>query len=201
MTKDGELVIIHDEVLNRTTNGKGFVKDHTLQELKALNANDGKDGFYEIPTLHELLTLLKNYPNIRINLELKTSIFEYVGIERIVYEEIKKSNIQNPIIISSFNHISLQKFKELDSTIKFGVLTADRLINAEEYVKNNDFQCFHPMYVYCTKENVEKAHKYGLEVNAWTVDLKPAYDVLKHIGVDGIFTNCCDRFTRKIEGN
>ncbi len=60
MSKDGELMIFHDEYLERTTNGKGFLKDFTKAELKKLNANNHKEGFYEIPTLDELLTLVKD---------------------------------------------------------------------------------------------------------------------------------------------
>ena len=198
LSKDGKLVIIHDELLNRTTNGKGFVKDFTLEELKKLNANNGKDGTYEIPTLEELLNLLKDY-DITINLELKTSVFEYPGIEKKVYEEIKKFHLEKRVIISSFNHYSLLRFKEIDPTIKLGVLTADRLIDAEEYVKKHGFDCFHPMFMYCNKTNVRKAHELGLEVNVWTVDLKVAYDLLKEANVDTIMTNCCNLFTKKKE--
>ena len=199
LTKDGELVIIHDETLDRTTNGPGFVKDYPLKELKELNANNKMVGVYRIPTLDELLNLLKDY-DITINLELKTSVFEYPGIEQKVYDAIKKYNLEKRIIISSFNHYTLLRFKEIDPTIRLGVLTADRLLDAEEYVKKNGFDCFHPMFMYCNKKNVEKAHSLGLEVNVWTVDLKIAYDYIKPTGVDTIMTNCCNLFTSKKKG-
>jgi len=196
LTKDGKLVVFHDEELDRVTNGKGFVKDFTLEELKKLNANNHYEGTYEVPTLGELLDLLKDY-DIVINLELKTSIFEYPGIEKLVYDEIVKYGVKEKVIISSFNHYSLLRFKEIDPSVKLGVLSGDRIIDAEDYVYKHGFKCYHPMFVTIDKEKVEYAHKLGLEVNVWTVDYPFVVDIMKDYGVDVVMTNCCDLFTNK----
>lgn len=81
LTKDGEIVIMHDEMLDRTTNGSGWLKDHTLEELKMLSVGVNVKGFFPrqtIPTLREYFTWLKTTKLIT-NIELKTSYFEYEG--------------------------------------------------------------------------------------------------------------------------
>ena len=194
LTKDGKMVIFHDETLERTTNGKGFLKDYTLEELKDLNANNHMEGVYKIPTLTELLDLLKDYPDLTINLELKTSVFEYPGIEEKVYDEVKKFGLQKQIIISSFNHYSLLRFQKIDPSIRLGVLTADRFIDILGYMKKYGFNCYHPFFPLAEKEYVEACHNENIEVNVWTVDQDYVYELLKQNGVDTIMTNCCDKF-------
>lgn len=196
MTKDGELVIFHDERIARTTNGHGFIKDYTLDELKKFNANNRMDYQVEIPTLEEFLSLVEN-SDITINLELKTSIFEYDGIEKKTLDLIRKHNMEERIIISSFNHQSLLRMKALAPEITCGVLTGDVLIDGEEYVKSHGFEAFHPMFVYCTKERVSLAHELGIAMNVWTVDWKEQFDMLKEMGVDVIMTNRCHEFCEK----
>lgn len=196
MTKDGELVIFHDERINRTTNGSGFIKDFTLEELKKFNANNKMDYNVEIPTLDEFLALVEG-SGLIINLELKTSIFEYEGIEEKTLELIKKHNLEDNIIVSSFNHQSLLRMKKLAPNIKCGVLTGDVLIDGEKYCKDHGFEAFHPMFVYCTKERVELAHELGIAMNVWTVDWEEQFEMLKDIGVDVIMTNRCHEFCEK----
>ena len=196
LTKDNEPVIIHDEMLYRTSGFHGFVKDYTLEELKKLNFNNKFEGVYRIPTLDEFLELFEG-KDLIINLELKTSIFEYPSIEKIVYEKIMKHNLKDKIIISSFNHESLLRFKEIDKDIKTAVLTADRIVNVEEYVKSLGCSCYHPLFATCKKERIDKAHSLGLEVNVWTIDDEVYFNMVKAIGVDTVMTNCCNKFCSK----
>ena len=102
LSGDRQLVIIHDETVDRTTNGKGFVKDMTVEQLKALDASAGFMGVYgktEIPTLREYMELVKDLPLVT-NIELKTNIYEYEGLEEMVYEMIKEYSLQDRVIIS-----------------------------------------------------------------------------------------------------
>ena len=98
LSRDGELVVIHDETLDRTTDGAGWVKDRTLAELRALRADNGLPGFAEarIPTLREVLDLLRP-TDLLLNIELKTSLVWYEGIEAktlaLVAESIPPSTI------------------------------------------------------------------------------------------------------------
>jgi len=198
LSKDGVPVIIHDEFLDRTTNAKGFVKDRTLAELKELNAGVLFGMDCKIPTLEELFIALKGR-DLVINLELKTSIFEYQGIEEKTLELIKKYGREKDVIISSFNHETLVRFKKLNSGIKLGALLESHLIDAEEYVKKNGFDAIHPLFTICTKEKVQKAHDLGLKVNAWTCDWEEYMRIFESTGIDVMMTNCCDKFCKKYE--
>ena len=80
MTKDGVLVLIHDEKINRTSTGKGYVKDYTFKQLREFNFHNQSQGFYMIPSLQELLTFIKGKDFI-VNLEIKTDVIEYPDIE------------------------------------------------------------------------------------------------------------------------
>ena len=106
LSKDGELVIIHDEKVDRTCNGTGKVKDMTLADLKELDASAGFAGQFgvnRIPTLREYMDLVKDLPLIT-NIELKTNIFEYEGLIEKVYDMIREYHYEDRVIISSFNH-------------------------------------------------------------------------------------------------
>ncbi len=168
LTKDGELVIIHDETLDRTTDGGGLVKDKTLHELKKLNASKGSltSEVQTIPTLREYFDFARN-KDIITNIELKTSIITYEGIEKKVYDLIKEYDMKDKIIISSFNHNSLIRMKEIDREIKCGVLESSRLYKPWEYVKNLGMEYFHPLNFTINKEIAEKFSENNIGLNIW----------------------------------
>jgi len=198
LSKDGEMMIFHDEILERTTGCKGFLKDLTFTELRKLNANNGYEGNYPIPTLDEFLDVFKDYPNVIVNLELKTSVFEYLGIEEKVYECIKCHNMIDQIIISSFNHETLVRMKEIDPNVKTGVLTGDRIFNAEEYCKSLKADFYQPFFAVIKPERVKLAHDLGIGVNVWTVDEPMYVEMMRQCDVDVVMTNCCDKFCKKV---
>lgn len=109
LTKDGVLVVMHDELVDRTTNGKGYIKDKTYEELAQLDASYifKEYGPQKVPTLREYLELVKD-TDIITNIELKTGVFEYTGIEQKVYDRTENSIWWNAllflpsIIIQSF---------------------------------------------------------------------------------------------------
>ena len=109
LTKDGEIVIMHDEMLDRTTNGSGWLKAHTLEELKMLSVGVNVKGFFPrqtIPALREYFTWLKTTKLIT-NIELKTSYFEYEGIEEKLIAMVKEFGLEDQIWYSSFNHYTV----------------------------------------------------------------------------------------------
>ena len=114
LTKDGELVVIHDEKVDRTTNGTGLVKDYTLAELRGLCADNGMEGFSEarIPTLREVLALVRP-GNMKVNIEIKTGILWYDGIEEKALRLVQDMGMQDRVIWSSFNHYSIEKVRQL----------------------------------------------------------------------------------------
>ena len=185
-SRDGELVVIHDETLDRTTTGSGRVRDHSLAELKTFDASfkfTGQYGFNPIPTLDEVLGYVKNY-DIITNIELKTGVFEYEGIEAAVLECIRKHDVSDKVIISSFNHYSVMRMKALAPELKSGLLTDCWLINAGKYVHSLGIPCYHPCFTNLVPSVVEELKQYGLEINTWTVNSAEDYKRLSDLGVD-----------------
>ena len=131
LTKDGEIVVIHDERVDRTTDGIGFVRNYTLKELKTLHIHTGKEEPEHIPTMKEVLDLLgpslKRYINdensgIMLNIELKTGIYPYPGIEQKISDLVHKYGVEDAIIYSSFYAESLVRMRSIDPDVTMGVL-------------------------------------------------------------------------------
>ncbi len=199
LTKDGEVVIIHDETLDRTsTDGKGFVRDYTYEELKKFDVSFRFAGQCEpqhIPTLREYFELVKQY-DIITNIELKTGIFEYPGIEKKVWDLIQEFGLKDKIIISSFNHFSIRRMKELCPDLKCGLLTETWLLDAGRYTKNCGAECLHPIFYNMTEEVVAEVKSHGIEINTWTVNEEEDIRTMIRRGVDSIIGNFPDRVTR-----
>ncbi len=185
-SKDGKLVVIHDETLDRTTTGSGRVKDHSLAELKSLDASykfTGQYGFNPIPTLDEVLAFMAD-KDAETNIELKTGVYEYEGIEEAVLDCIRKHNVSEKVIISSFNHFSVLRMRDLAPDLKCGFLTDCWLIDAGKYVKNQGIPCYHPNFHNLTPEVTAEIKQYGLEINTWTVNTLEDFNYLENLGVD-----------------
>ena len=124
LTKDGQLVVIHDEKVDRTTEGIGFVKDYTLAELKRLHIYADVNNSQKIPTMEEVLDLVEPRckEGMKINIELKTNVYHYPGIEEKIVELIYRRGLQESIVYSSFYTLSLEKIRQLDSQAEIGIL-------------------------------------------------------------------------------
>ena len=124
LTKDGQLVVIHDEKVDRTTEGIGLVRDYTLTELKKLHIYADVNPSQEVPTMEEVLDLLEPRckEGMKINIELKTSVYPYPGIEEKIVELIHRRGLQESIVYSSFYTLSLEKIRLLDVQAEIGIL-------------------------------------------------------------------------------
>ena len=172
LSKDGELVVIHDETVDRTTNGTGLVRDMTLTELQALDASNGKEGYPDarIPTLAEVFRLVQGTDTI-VNVEIKTDEYFYPGIEGKALNLAREMGVMDQVIFSSFNHFSLLKLRELAAEAKLGMLFADVLVRPWDYAKALDVEYLHPMKMNIYTENFSKgAMDAGYGINLWTVD-------------------------------
>lgn len=123
LTRDGELVVIHDEKVDRTTEGMGFVRDYTLLEIKKLHIYAGSNPSQKIPTMTEVLDLLEPRlkTGLRLNIELKNSGYPYEGMEEKIVDMIHRRGIQN-VVYSSFYARSLTKIRRLDEKVELGIL-------------------------------------------------------------------------------
>ncbi|MGH1283854.1 glycerophosphodiester phosphodiesterase [Bacillus toyonensis] len=205
MTKDGHLVAMHDETVNRTTNGKGLVKEHTLEEMKQLNAgsffnekypNLAKKEFEnaKVPTLQEIIETFGHKANYYIETK---SPDEYPGMEEKLLEIIKYYQISDKVIIQSFSEESLQKIHSLHATIPLIQLLSYQKavqVNELELEKYKTYCIGLGMnYKYIDSAYVKKIKKHGLEVHPFTVDDEKDMKKLLSWGVDGMFTNYPDR--------
>ncbi|MDR2931023.1 MAG: glycerophosphodiester phosphodiesterase [Propionibacteriaceae bacterium] len=196
MTRDGEVVVIHDETLDRTTTGHGWVKDHTLDQLRGLNASMGDDAFPDerIPTLDDVFDLLAD-SSMMINIEIKDSLIAYPGLADKVLAMIDQRDWEYRIIVSSFNHMTLAYIRQVGSLMNTGVLFQDVLFEPWNYAHQVWATALHPnlAYVDAVPDLLHESRNSLLEVNVWTVDEVTDIDRMIERGVDGIITNYPDR--------
>ncbi len=200
LTKDNELVIIHDEDIKRTCDGEGLVKDMTLSQLKKFDASAtfrGVYGFCGIPTLREYFELVKD-TNIITNIELKTGVYEYPTIEERVVDMIREFGLEDNIILSSFNHFTIMRCKKIAPEIKRGFLSGDWIVDFGKYTSEKDVHCCHPWHITLSEENVEEMHNAGCEINTWTVNEYEDIVRLADMGVDSLIGNFPDRMIEKL---
>ncbi|MGV6978615.1 glycerophosphodiester phosphodiesterase [Bacillus toyonensis] len=205
MTKDGHLLAMHDETVNRTTNGKGLVKEHTLEEMKQLNVgsffnekypNLAKKEFEnaKVPKLKEIIEMFGHNANYYIETK---SPDEYPGMEEKLLEIIKYYQISDKVIIQSFSEESLQKIHSLHANIPLVQLLSYQKsvqLNELEIEKYKTYCIGLGMnYKYIDSAYVKKIKKHGLEVHSFTVDNEKDMKKLLSWGVDGMFTNYPDR--------
>ena len=204
LTSDGEMVVFHDENLRRVTHIDRNVRGCTLAEIKniAIPANDGK--YCSIPTLEEVLVMMKPYCESRgilINIELKTSVIRYDGIESKAYEIVRKYGMEQYIVWSSFLAESVDIMKKIDRDAKTAVLA----MSIEECIsmaRDTAADALHPYIgglVYTLPQDMQ-----GMPVRAWNGDepffndgrpLKEAHlEEYRYYGATDIFTNMPEKY-------
>lgn len=187
LSKEGELVVIHDETVDRTTDGTGFVRDLTLQQLKELDASNSMEGYKgcRIPTLKEVYTLIQDTHHV-VNVEIKTDECDYPGIEEKCIALAKEMGVEDRIIYSSFNHYTLLKMRQLKPDVKLGMLFGDIMVKPWEYAKQLNVDYLHPMKLNIyVPEFAKKATEAGYGINMWTVNDKEtiAYCLEQNVGI------------------
>jgi glycerophosphoryl diester phosphodiesterase len=197
-SKDGELVLIHDTTVDRTTDGTGKVGELTFEQLRSLDAGSWKGEQYEgepIPTFEEILDRYRG--KVGILIELKAPEL-YPGIEKQVAEALKERNLDKPqnekIIIQSFNFESMKATNELLPLVPIGVLTSNRAHTTPEALQEFSTYAdwFNPSYGIVTEELVNQVHSLGMKIGSWTVRSQEAADFLFEMKVDAIITDYPD---------
>ncbi len=193
LSEDGTVVVIHDDSVDRTTDGSGEVADLTLAELKALDAGSwfGPDHAGErIPTLQEAMDLAKN--RIRLDIELKGTSLTPTPLEGAVAELIETNQMEGQVVVSSFNPFALFYFRRANSKISTALLYHDELA---VYLRNRWFaplahpDGMRPGRLMVTEEHVRKLKDRGHRVVTWTVNDPDEMRRMLELGVDGIITD------------
>ncbi|MBJ8072094.1 glycerophosphodiester phosphodiesterase family protein [Bacillus cereus] len=205
MTKDGHLIAMHDETLNRTTNGAGLVKEHSLVDIKQLNAGSffnkkhpslAKKEFEDakVPTLEEIIETFGHNANYYIETK---SPDEYPRMEEKLLEIINHYQINDKVIIQSFSEESLRKIHNFNANIPLvQLLSYKKAVQlTESEIEKYKTYCIGlgMNYKYIDATYVKTIQKFGLEVHPFTVDNEKDMKKLISWGVDGMFTNYPDR--------
>ncbi len=203
MSKDGEVVVFHDDSLNRTTDGAGDIKSKTLAEIKNLDAGKWFDKRFtneKVPTLNEILAL--DFKNSNLIIEVKNVDNIYDGIESNIVQQVLASKFKNNIIYKSFSHEVLTRFHQLDElrdtlyvTIGpiFGIFVIDDWIRLGNLF---DFKFVKYVQVHrflINSKLVRKAHQKNIKIIAWDVHTPKDIQKMKDLGVDLIETDYPDR--------
>lgn len=197
LTKDKIPVVVHDEYIDRVSDGSGFVRDYTLEELKALNfaKNYPSFGRVEIPALQQVLHFFKDQ-RLEINLELKNSEIYYEGIEENVLELVRTMGMQDRILYSSFNHYSLLKLKKLDPAARIALLYRDILADMPAYAKRCGAEALHPSFscLQLSAGLAQECRREGIRLHVWTVNDKNQMRRAAELGADAVITNFPELF-------
>ncbi|WP_416828028.1 glycerophosphodiester phosphodiesterase [Ectobacillus polymachus] len=191
LSKDGEIVIIHDETLSRTTNGRGLVVEHTLEELKQLDAGSHFNAAFQgerIPTLREVLTWLGGN-KLLINIELKNDRIRYPELEQKVVDLVREFGLERRVIFSSFNHSSVAMLADLAPDIERAILYHHHLKDACGVARLHHASGLHPNFKLLTKEFVEEAKSQGFVLRPYTINEEKDIKRMISYGVDAIITD------------
>lgn len=191
-SKDGVLVVIHDDTVNRTTNGTGCVGDLTVAELQGLDAAVGTSlagTGVKIPTLTELLTAVDGELNIEIKLQdnAKCPVSDIPQMAADVVAAIQGDTKSRRLIVSSFNGEVLSEVKKLDATIPAGLLT----ISADDYDKATarGLDALNIQALGASAASIAVIHNKGLDANVWTVNDENMLRNMIDFGVDMVITD------------
>ena len=170
------------------------MQDYTLEELKQYKFNRTHPSWENatIPTLEEVLMLVKD-TEITVNIELKTGIIHYEGIEKDVLSLVKKMNMEDRVIFSSFNHSSLRKIRELDDDARIGILYADGITNLTEYAKALGAEAIHPEFGNLQyEEEIKECQDASIKINTWSINTEQNLVECVQRNVDAVITNYPD---------
>jgi glycerophosphoryl diester phosphodiesterase len=192
LSRDGELVVIHDETLERTTNGKGMVADHTLNELKKLDAGSSFGPQFAgeiIPTLKEVLELAKG--RALVNVEIKNPTHKRYSITELAEKtlaEVQKAGMIDKVIFSSFNPASLE-----------WILFHRPWNSLRDIPGSKEYSVLNLRNIHLTREKIAEIKKAGKKINVYTVNPEEEIRQFVEWGVDGIITNHPDRLLKILQ--
>jgi glycerophosphoryl diester phosphodiesterase len=197
LTRDGAVVVIHDDTVDRTTDGTGQVAELTLEEIKRLDASakfkGGTIRGERIPTLDEVFEVTAG--KCGLNIELKAG-----GLEHQVAQIMNARNAFRDSIVSSFDWEWLKKTQQIDQRIRIGLLTDDKPVDLMMNAVAMRAYAINPHCDIVTADLCTAAHQRGFKVFTWTVDSEPRMRALIECGVDGIMTNYPERLRAVMGG-
>lgn len=194
MTRDRQLVVMHDSDVSRTTDGHGHISDLTLAEIKALDAGKWFGTQFaglRVPTLDETLAFTRGRTQLAV--EIKGDPLPAPGIEQMVVEKLHAHGMARDAIVISFYHATVRRIKEIDPAVATGCLYSGQLADTVGNARAARADSVRPSWQYWTRELVEEVHAAGLQASAWNADDEPLMAYLVDMGLDSIGANYPDR--------
>ncbi|MEK5496469.1 glycerophosphodiester phosphodiesterase [Bacillus sp. FSL M8-0077] len=192
MTMDQHVVVIHDDTVDRTTNGSGLVKSYTLQQLKKLDAGSWFDPLYaneRIPTLQDVMGRYSE--RIGILIELKHPKRQ-VGIEKAVADIISRFGYSRHLMVQSFDETALQRIKALAPSLRTAFIIKPSILklakrNLSMYSSFAD--CLNMKKTMINRWWINRIHSFGMDIFIWTVKDQETADRIKKYPIDGVVTD------------
>ncbi len=183
----GEIVLMHDETVDRTTNGSGYIEDLSVFQINSLTV----EGKYKIPILQDVLKLLQGKAKLNIELKGKKTADKVSHIVNYYIEN--RGWHAGDILVSSFNWDELRSFRERNDKVPIGVLTEEDPLKALAVAKELNAYAIHPDFKTLTAENVEEIQDAGFKIFTWTVNEPEDIQRIKELGVDAIISDYPER--------
>jgi glycerophosphoryl diester phosphodiesterase len=210
LSKDNEVVLMHDLTVDRTTNGKGKVRDLYLEEIKKLDAGKWFSSEFlgeKVPTLEEVIQAING--QCKLLIEVKRVKSKKLEIENKIVQLINKYNAYNWCIVQSFETQVIKNIQELDKSIECHKLVTmnisvlplhiDSRIKTGTIYKYKTVQSINPYFKMLNKRKVNKIHSRGQKIITWTVNEQEDMKRMIEMGVDGIITNYPDRLIQLLK--
>ncbi|TFE03182.1 glycerophosphodiester phosphodiesterase [Jeotgalibacillus salarius] len=187
MSKDRECFVIHDETVNRTTNGRGYIKDKTLKEIKKFSIKSGWLKKERIPLLDEVLEWAQ-HNSLIINIELKNDKIRYEGMEELVVQKVAKFNLEERVIFSTFNLQSVRKLKELTNS-EVAALYSKKGTNPLLLAQSTGADAIHANQRVMTEKLMKDCQQNGVPVRLYTLNKPVAIEKWIQAGLNGVITD------------
>ncbi|MBO0688137.1 MAG: hypothetical protein J2P40_01000 [Candidatus Dormibacteraeota bacterium] len=183
LTADGELIVIHDHTLHRTTGESGFVWQRTLAELRSLDAGGGE----RLPLLEEVCAVARD--RVGLCVETKQMPVPYPGLEEKLVAELRRLDMVAQSCVISFRHGSARRVKELEPRLQVGVITGALPIDPVQVLTSARADIYAPHWAAMDPELVAALHEAGAVVGCWTVDDETSAAWCRACAPDSLFTN------------
>ncbi|MCA1643974.1 MAG: glycerophosphodiester phosphodiesterase [Chloroflexi bacterium] len=197
----GELVVIHDETLDRTTNGHGFIHTLTVEQIKQVDAGAWYDASFageHVPLLGEVIDWARG--KVGLAVEIKNGPMFYPGIAELVVRELEEREFVDEVLVISFDHQVLHTVKDLNRRLRTGMLYAARLFDPVRAAREVKADAVRPRHDYLAAADVPQLHAAGIAVSPWSVQDEAGMRRVIDMGVDSMGTNFPDRLVRLLEG-